>query len=82
MGTHQVSRKKVNQYWRTKRAARLLRHKGWATGASAEDFNQRVKRFTKSHWGCNCRMCCNPRRLRKNTLSLQEKKQRMKDDSE
>ena len=82
MGTHQASRKKVSQYWRIKRSARLLRSKGWATGESAEDFNRRVRRFTKSHWGCNCWMCCNPRRLRKNTQSVQEKKQRMKYDSE
>lgn len=54
---HQLSRKKA-------RTRKIL--KRYAHGPNDEWLtDKRVGRFTASHWGCQCEMCMNPRRLHK-----------------
>jgi len=62
---HQTERKKV-------RTRRILKRYGTPEWLS----DRRVGRFTESHWGCQCHICVNPRRLNKgknsNSLTLKE----------
>lgn len=58
--------------WKKARTRKILKRYGnseWLT-------DKRVGRFTASHWGCQCEICMNPRRLNKgknsDSLTLKE----------
>ena len=53
---HHTERKKA-------RTRKIL--KRYAHGSPTWLDDRRVGRFTASHWGCQCEMCMNPRRLHK-----------------
>jgi len=62
---HHTERKKA----RTRKILKRYGDKEWLS-------DRRVGRFTESHWGCQCEICMNPRKLYKgknsNSLSLKE----------
>lgn len=62
---HQDKRKKA----RTRKILKRYGDDEWLT-------DKRVGRFTASHWGCQCHLCVNPRRLGKgkklDSLTLKE----------
>ena len=51
---HHTARKKA----RTRKILKRYGDKEWLN-------DRRVGRFTASHWGCQCELCMNPRRLMK-----------------
>lgn len=51
---HHTERKKA----RTRKILKRYGDKAWLS-------ERRVGRFTASHWGCQCCLCVNPRRLNK-----------------
>ena len=51
---HHTERKKA----RTRKILKRYGDKEWLT-------DRRVGRFTESHWGCQCEICMNPRKLHK-----------------
>lgn len=53
---HHTARKKA----RTRKILKRYTH-----GSTTWLDDRRVGRFTASHWGCQCEMCMNPRRLMK-----------------
>ena len=57
---HHTERKKA----RTRKILKRYEHGSadWLT-------DRRVGRFTESHWGCQCELCVNPRRLNKGKRS-------------
>ena len=57
---HHAERKKA----RTRKILKRYEHGSadWLT-------DRRVGRFTESHWGCQCELCVNPRRLNKGKRS-------------
>ena len=59
---HHTERKKA----RTRKILKRYEHGStdWLT-------DRRVGRFTASHWGCQCEMCQNPRRLHKGKRSAE-----------
>lgn len=56
---------------KVQRAVKILRLHAWNTD-NPTLLAKRAKRFADSHWGCNCCLCMNPRRLYKgkNAASL------------
>jgi hypothetical protein len=55
---HHAERKKA----RTRKILKRYGDKEWLS-------DRRVGRFTTSHWGCQCEICMNPRRLMKGKKS-------------
>ena len=55
---HHTERKKA----RTRKILKRYGDKEWLS-------DRRVGRFTASHWGCQCEICMNPRRLMKGKKS-------------
>ena len=55
---HHTERKKA----RTRKILKRYGDKEWLN-------DRRVGRFTASHWGCQCELCMNPRRLMKGKKS-------------
>jgi hypothetical protein len=55
---HNTERKKA----RTRKILKRYGDKEWLN-------DRRVGRFTASHWGCQCEICMNPRRLMKGKKS-------------
>jgi hypothetical protein len=51
---HNTERKKA----RTRKILKRYGDKEWLS-------DRRVGRFTESHWGCQCEICMNPRKLHK-----------------
>ena len=71
---HNTERKKA----RTRKILKRYEHGStdWLT-------ERRVGRFTASHWGCQCEMCQNPRRLHKGKRSAElTRKEYHADDGE
>lgn len=46
-----------------KRADGIIRQHGIDETAGGDRMEVRTKKFATSHWGCNCHMCMNPRKL-------------------
>jgi hypothetical protein len=55
---HHTERKKA----RTRKILKRYGDKEWLS-------DRRVGRFTESHWGCQCEICMNPRKLHKGKKS-------------
>jgi hypothetical protein len=57
---HHTEKKKA----RTRKILKRYGDKEWLS-------DRRVGRFTESHWGCQCEICMNPRKLHKGKKSAE-----------
>jgi len=57
---HHTKKKKA----RTRKILKRYGDKEWLS-------DRRVGRFTESHWGCQCEICMNPRKLHKGKKSAE-----------